>query len=174
MTDWRPIPDWPYEASSDGEVRRVGKAAPLRPSTHPTAGYKRVNLSKENRQTTFGVHRLVAAAFFGPPLAGQEVRHLSGDPSDNRPQNLCYGTRSENNLDQVRHGTHHHAQKTRCPRGHRLEVPNLIPSRLAKGQRICWSCAKARYQKAKHPHIDVQIVSDQKYGMLRRLADRTS
>lgn len=42
------------------------------------------------------VHVLVARAFHGPKPIGMEVLHLNHDPADNRPQNLVYGTRSEN------------------------------------------------------------------------------
>jgi DNA-binding transcriptional regulator YiaG len=49
------------------------------------------------------VHRLVMLAFVGPCPAGHEVRHINGDPSDNRLVNLRYGTRSENQKDRARH-----------------------------------------------------------------------
>ena len=50
------------------------------------------------------VHQLVLLTFAGPPGAGQEVRHLNGDPKDNRLENLAYGTRTENILDVFRQG----------------------------------------------------------------------
>ena len=45
------------------------------------------------------VHQLVMKAFVGDPPEGMEVRHLNGDPTDNRLENLEYGTRTENILD---------------------------------------------------------------------------
>jgi hypothetical protein len=34
-----------------------------------------------------------------------ECRHLDGDPSNNRPSNLAWGTCKENGEDRIRHGT---------------------------------------------------------------------
>ena len=45
------------------------------------------------------VHQLVMRAFVGEPPEGMEVRHLNGDPTDNRLENLKYGSRTENILD---------------------------------------------------------------------------
>ncbi len=51
------------------------------------------------------VHRLVALAFLGPPPSlPQEVRHLNGNPVDNRPMNLAWGSRQDNADDRERHG----------------------------------------------------------------------
>lgn len=43
-------------------------------------------------------HRLVAAKYLGDPR-GKVVRHLNGNKTDNRPENLALGTVEENNLD---------------------------------------------------------------------------
>lgn len=45
------------------------------------------------------VHQLVMRAFVGELPEGMEVRHLNGNPKDNRLENLKYGTRTENILD---------------------------------------------------------------------------
>ena len=45
------------------------------------------------------VHQLVMKAFVGPAPDGMEIRHLNGNPADNRLANLKYGTRTENILD---------------------------------------------------------------------------
>lgn len=50
------------------------------------------------------VHQLVARTFHGPHPKGQEVRHLDGNPRNNRADNLAYGTRTENILDVYRVG----------------------------------------------------------------------
>lgn len=80
-------------------------------------GYLTANVIIEvGRSRPVGVHQLVADAFHGPVPEGQEVRHLNGIASDNRPENLKYGTSNENAEDRRRHGTYlggsnHHSAK---------------------------------------------------------------
>jgi hypothetical protein len=50
------------------------------------------------------IHILVAEAFLGKRPEGLVIRHLNDDPTDNRLENLKYGTRSENALDAIRNG----------------------------------------------------------------------
>lgn len=44
-------------------------------------------------------HRLVAVKKYGSLVKGQVVRHLNGDKTDNRPENLVTGTHKENHTD---------------------------------------------------------------------------
>ena len=64
--------------------------------------YPTVAIGKGNTRL---VHSLVASAFLGPCPAGQEVRHKEGNRMNPRLDNLCYGTRSDNIYDAIRHGT---------------------------------------------------------------------
>ena len=66
-------------------------------------GYMEVGLWMGGRVDTL-VHRLVLHAFVGPPMEGQECRHLDGNPANNNLDNLKWGTPSENYSDAVRHG----------------------------------------------------------------------
>lgn len=51
------------------------------------------------------VHRLVAEAFLPAPEEGQGiVRHLDGNPANNCPENLAWGTQTDNMRDMIRHG----------------------------------------------------------------------
>jgi len=72
------------------------------PNTH---GYLRVRPYIRGKQRDIPVHGLVLEAFVGPKPKGKEARHLNGDKTDNRIENLKWGTRSENSRDQIRHGT---------------------------------------------------------------------
>ena len=45
---------------------------------------------------TLKVHRLVCEAFNGEPTDGQVCMHLNEDASDNRPENLAWGTQKQN------------------------------------------------------------------------------
>jgi hypothetical protein len=51
------------------------------------------------------VHRLVLEAFVSPCPPGMECRHLDGNPSNPRLDNLKWGTRAENVADTAKHGT---------------------------------------------------------------------
>jgi hypothetical protein len=52
----------------------------------------------------FKAHTLVILAWQGPKPAGMECRHKDGVKSNVRPDNLEYGTRSQNYWDSIRHG----------------------------------------------------------------------
>ena len=50
------------------------------------------------------IHKVVMLAFVGEKAPGLEIRHLNGNPADNRLENLAYGSRSENLIDKAYHG----------------------------------------------------------------------
>ena len=100
---WRPVPEFRllgvprgYEASSLGRVRSVprtlrdGRAAggTVLAQQQDKDGYATVKLGRKRCR----VNVLVQLAFAGPP----EVRHLDGDRSNDRPENLAWGSRVEN------------------------------------------------------------------------------
>lgn len=108
-----------YSVTTDGKVfthRRKGKLAKglsrvdfsyskeLSQFT-TNKGYRTVSVYVGNgKSRPIGVHQLMADAFIGPVPENQEVRHLNGIPSDNRPENLAYGTKQDNATDRVQHG----------------------------------------------------------------------
>lgn len=67
--------------------------------------YSTVRLSHLNKKFTIRIHQLVCIAFKGFPKDGQCVRHLNGNPHDNRAENLAWGTVQENSQDKKLHGT---------------------------------------------------------------------
>ena len=75
-----------------------------------------------------------------------ECCHNDGDFENNRLSNLRWGTKSENTLDSVKHGTHNNARKTRCPQGHEYTEENTYivtrksGPRKGKKDRICRTC----------------------------------
>jgi hypothetical protein len=180
---WAAIPGYEstYEVSNLGRVRSIPRAVVqanswgiferkmpgvlLRPWIAP-AGYPNVNLHGK-RHT---VHELVALAFLGPRPDGLWIRHLDGDPSNNSPSNLAYGTPSENALDMVSHGTHHEIRRERCPRRHPLAGENLLPSAVKVGKRVCRSCnrahSEARRRRARGEVVDFQALSDAYYNQM--------
>ena len=75
-------------------------------STKSDNGYEYVTISgPSTRRRSRSVHSLVCAAFHVRPAGAREVRHLDGDRRNNSPQNLCWGTRAENEADKRRHGS---------------------------------------------------------------------
>ena len=100
-----------YQVGDDGSVRyawttcragrRLGdKWRPMKLSPS-SRGYLRVNLTplEGGSYRTFRVHRLVLEAFVGPCPDGMECRHLNGVKTDNRLDNLSWGTPGENRDD---------------------------------------------------------------------------
>jgi hypothetical protein len=154
MSEWMAIPGWEgyYEASIHGEIRSLDrtttigqrvKGKVLVPGLMPN-GYLMVSLYRGSARHAETVHRLVMAATHGPCPDGFEVCHRNGKRNDNRRVNLYYGTRSENNLDKVRHGTDHNAVKTHCKQGHEFTPDNTYWRQ--EGGRTCRTC-RARWQR---------------------------
>jgi hypothetical protein len=177
MSEWRPVVGWEglYEVSDGGEARSLprviirsdGRRQPLRGRVLKPAvdrdGYQRVHIGVKR-----GVHQLVVEAFIGPCPPGLEIRHLDGNPANNALSNLRYGTRSENGMDRVRHGTHHEVLKTHCKRGHPLAVPNLVANVARTGRRNCLACHRAFAYIHTHGG-DLQTVSDEYYQQIAAL-----
>jgi len=57
------------------------------------------------------VHIAVCTAFHGPRPDGLQVRHLNGVHTDNRAENLAWGTGAENQADRIIHGTDHRGER---------------------------------------------------------------
>ncbi|MEV1292825.1 NUMOD4 motif-containing HNH endonuclease [Pseudonocardia sp. NPDC049635] len=91
------------------------------------------------------VHALVLTAFVGPRPPGAQTCHDNGVRADNRLRNLAWCTPTENVADQLRHGTHAHARRTVCPRGHTTtDRRNLVAAQARRGRRSCLACDRAR------------------------------
>ena len=99
-----------YWACSDGHIWSTipwrGMKTPRILATETNRyGYLRVHLKIGGRMKRVLVHRLVCNAFHGgKPTEAHQVRHLNGVKSDNRPDNLCWGTAAENAADRETHG----------------------------------------------------------------------
>lgn len=91
-----------YAINSEGKVFCIREVS----AKNWNDGYYRVSIKINGKRFCKGIHQLMALAFLGPPGPGQnEVRHLNGNPHDNRIENLAWGTRKENAQDMARHGT---------------------------------------------------------------------
>lgn len=107
-----------FRVSRDGDVFGPSgkKLTPF-----PVKGYLRVNGFSAGKRRAEPVHRLVCEAFHGPaPESAELVRHLDGDPLNNRADNLAWGTFHDNEQDKSEHGRdlrgerHHQAKLTQA------------------------------------------------------------
>lgn len=142
---WLDVPDWlGYQVSSLGRVRTLkGRSPRILAGNTRRWGYQWMHLFNDGRKRAIAVHTLVLLAFVGPRPEGMECRHLDGDPTNNRPTNLAWGTHTENNRDRVRHGTHHNAAKMKCDAGHDFTPENTYLRPDGKG-RQCRTCSSLR------------------------------
>jgi len=116
---WKAVPNYEgqYEVSNLGRVRSLDRIVMRRYSDgrpdspihykgklistqRKQCGHVKVNLGAGVHKL---VHRLVLLAFVGPPGAGRECLHNNGIPSDNRVENLRWGSRVENKNDERKH-----------------------------------------------------------------------
>ena len=152
---WLPVVGWEglYEVSDLGRVRsldrldargnrRTGK---LLAQSTLTCGHRLVKLCRLGLHTTFQVHRLMLTAFVGACPPGMEACHRNDVPDDNRLVNLRWGTRSENQRDSVRNGTHYFAARTQCPNGHQYNEVNTYNT--PDSRRDCRACRQRASQR---------------------------
>jgi protein gp37 len=102
----RPIPNFPgYSADTLGEIwsDRRGSFTRLSPDVGEQ-GHRRVTLRRYGTPVRVGVHRLVLSTFDRQPIAGEQGCHRDGDPSNNRLENLRWGSQQDNWGDRSAHG----------------------------------------------------------------------
>jgi hypothetical protein len=109
--EWRPVPSFPgYEVSNRGRVRSLKHRWGVRNTPKILSvrirpdGRSDVKVCLNGKECRPLVHRLVLEAFVGPCPAGLECLHIDGNPQNFSPDNLRWGTRSENMYDQTRLG----------------------------------------------------------------------
>lgn len=160
--EWRPVLGYEgiYEVSSLGNIRGVDRYVTFKDGRKPrfirgrvlhrTKGqhYFKVELNRAGKQTTKCIHHAVCESFHGPRPDGQVVRHLNGDYLDNRAENLAWGTRAENGVDMVLHGTSYWAARTQCGSGHEYTPENtrlVTNPRNGRQFRSCLTCERDRW-----------------------------
>ena len=151
---WLPVVGYEglYEVSDQGSVRSLDrvirrkdgrgeylKRGRVLSATPNTSGHLQVILCGHGHQRMYQVHRTVLAAFAGPCPDGMQGLHYDDDPSNNRLENLRWGTPGDNLRDAVRNGKHHLAAATHCKWGHEFDSANTVYRRT--GGRACRKCA---------------------------------
>lgn len=106
---WNDIPKYEgqYQASTKGRVKsldrlvqgrygyRLVKGRVLKPTCYTKSGHLGVHLGARNHQS---IHLLILVAFKGQRPQGLEGRHLDGDLSNNKLDNLEWGVRPKKSI----------------------------------------------------------------------------
>jgi hypothetical protein len=146
MTEqWKDLPGFCgfYQISDIGRIRRAKRSptggtriGKIRNTRIDSYGY----YSTAIRSPITGRHRLIRShvavleAFVGPRPPGRDASHLNGVRTDNRLENLCWETSSENHRRKLEHGTLIHGEKHKCSK---LKVEQVldIKTRVGCGER---------------------------------------
>lgn len=164
-----------YEVSRDGKVRSLDremergskwggivvhrfKGRTLR-GWKMNGDYRYVGLRSRDGKSmkTIGVHCLVLEAFVGPCPKGMECRHLDGNPSNNRLNNLAWGTPKENMADRKLHGRGAEGSKSARAKLTEENIPD-IRRIIASGKRGVMTVAAKKYG------VDVATIRDIRDG----------
>ncbi|HET6910528.1 MAG TPA: NUMOD4 motif-containing HNH endonuclease [Mycobacteriales bacterium] len=177
IEEWRSIAGYEgrYEVSSLGRVRSIARIdtrgcrrrEKLLSLRRAVSGHLAVALYGDDSRRGFLVHHLVLEAFVGPRPVGMEGCHWNDDPADNRVENLRWDTRSANQRDSVRNGTHRMARVTHCPQGHPYTPENTYA--YPAGNRACRECRRI-YRET---HAEERRIKGREY-MRRKRAEATA
>lgn len=142
---WKDIPGYPwYQASNIGRVRRCRPPYRRLPTRYRIldlyenvrSGYPQVRISSGKRNLKMRyVHQLVLEAFVGPRPEGLQARHLNDIKTDNRIENLCWGTKKENVEDAILNGRTRHGERvpsSKLTESQVVQVRRLVSSGLGQ------------------------------------------
>lgn len=102
---WKPVQDFDgYWVSDHGRLYSSISSSFIYGSPVGRCGHIDISLRKNNRRHHRYMHRLVAEAFIPNPHNYPIVRHLDDDPSNNRVDNLAWGTDLDNIRDCIEAG----------------------------------------------------------------------
>ena len=95
---WKQVPGYPeFQVTKDGNIRDLNEPTGAR-IRQDKKGY--IYVLRRNSLPALLVHRAVLMAFDRMPTAGELCRHKNDVSSDNRLENLCWGSTRENVADQ--------------------------------------------------------------------------
>lgn len=166
--EWRPVVGFPgYEVSNLGNVKSLDRRVALKAGgtrfrkgtdlkfMYGRFGYREVEMYREFKRYRVRVHRVVAEAFLSNPKNHPIVRHKDDVHTDNRVENLAWGTQSENMFDAWRNGGREGRVEPHCKNGHPFTEDSLYIH--PKGYKICRVChreANQRYTARKRGEIN--------------------
>ena len=95
LDKWRPIPELDVEVNAEGQVRKLSTKT-LKNPTYDSLGYQYIMIKTPTSYKAYRIHRLVAQAFLPNYDEHLIIDHINGIRDDNRVENLCVKTQSEN------------------------------------------------------------------------------
>ncbi len=134
----KPIPNFPgYFADKQGNIwskKPYRNYAPIpeyprKLKPQDNKGYQVVVLYYGKNQYRRTIHRLILETFVGPCPKGMESCHNDGNPSNNKLDNLRWGTKSNNEKDKVKHGTNS-VNRGEEHGNSKLTAPDIIEIRI--------------------------------------------
>ena len=105
---WKDIPKYEkmYRISNYGNIKsydRITKGRKVKGKNikpiYKNGSYCVVLRNSESNPKCYLIHRLVIEIFGRPNIDNEIVRHIDGNPANNRIDNLCYGNTRENRRD---------------------------------------------------------------------------
>lgn len=102
---WKIIPNHEsYSASSFGNIKNNKTEKILMPVVWGNRGHMAVKVGGGRGASKKYIHRLVLMSFIGMPEKGQIACHRNDVKTDNRLENLYWGTYKSNTADAIRNG----------------------------------------------------------------------
>ena len=94
---WKDIPNFNglYQVSNNGNIKRA-KDEYIFKKNKNSRGYRIITLTKDKKEYSLSVHRLVAEAFIPNPNNLPQINHKDGNKLNNKIENLEWCTQSEN------------------------------------------------------------------------------
>ena len=130
IEEWKDVPNYEglYEISDLGNVKSTYSNQLLKPSADKY-GYVRFSATKNKKQKTLRIHRLVAELFIPNPNNLPQVNHLDGNKLNCAKSNLEWSTDSGNKLHAYANGlmiggNEHSKTRQNLPR-YKLKSTNL-------------------------------------------------
>ena len=97
IEEWKDIPNFNglYQVSNNGNIKRT-KDEYIFKKNKNSRGYRIITLTKDKKEYSLSVHRLVAEAFIPNPNNLPQINHKDGNKLNNKIENLEWCTQSEN------------------------------------------------------------------------------
>lgn len=94
---WKDVKDYEglYQVSNYGNVKRI-KDNYIFKQNKNSRGYRIITFTKNKKEKSVSVHRIVAETFISNPNNLSQINHIDGDKMNNKVDNLEWCTQSEN------------------------------------------------------------------------------